>query len=339
MRYRTGLRLVAVLAAPLALGGCADGAMLLAPKELRSPMYTAVSPSAASSRKILDAAPVCCESLSALRFEPLDPSGTQFYKIDAQSQAFRFATGKSLVQGLAIPDDLEQATIDLDAVAGATVFVPTVLILDRDFKVTRAIDSSSFRYVPAGFTEPQRLQGRIQLDRRKGRKQAKEKYVLVLTTDRDLQGSTKMIGETRLFARARGIDDPHLPDPIAEHSATGVIRVRVGDLEAGKRSKSAYSRQQKSGSCYLIAAEGAEPAKQKIKPSSTKPQQSEPGKPPTSETASPAMAPETEAVYASMIEESVASGDMDRAWRLVQEAERSGSKNARMTFLKTVVQQ
>jgi maltose operon protein len=37
-----------------------------------------------------------------------------------------------------------------------------------------------------------------------------------------------------------------------------------------------------------------------------------------------------------MIRDAVASGNMDRAWRLVQEAERAGSTSARQTFLEAV---
>jgi maltose operon protein len=50
------------------------------------------------------------------------------------------------------------------------------------------------------------------------------------------------------------------------------------------------------------------------------------------------MLSETQAIYDRMIRESVASGDMDRAWRLVQEAERAGSTSARQTFLDAVAQ-
>jgi maltose operon protein len=45
---------------------------------------------------------------------------------------------------------------------------------------------------------------------------------------------------------------------------------------------------------------------------------------------------ETQAMYDSMIRDAVASGNMDRAWRLVQEAERAGSTTARQTFLQAV---
>jgi maltose operon protein len=45
---------------------------------------------------------------------------------------------------------------------------------------------------------------------------------------------------------------------------------------------------------------------------------------------------ETQVMYDGMIRDAVATGQMDRAWRLVQEAERAGSTTARQTFLKAV---
>jgi maltose operon periplasmic protein len=333
--------LLAVLVfALLTLGGCAGsggGGMWLSPMEPHSPMYTAVSPSAAASREILNAARVCCDSLSGLRYAPLNTKGAQFYEIDAQSQAFEFSTGKSLVQGIAIPDDLERATIDLDAVAGATVFVPTVLILDRDFKVSRAIDSSNFVYTPAGFMEPQRLHGRIHLNRTQGSELAGEKYLVVFTTDKDLRGSTKMISEARLYARSRGLVDPRLPNPVAEHAATGVFRTRVGDLETQTRSTTNYTSQQQGASRYVTPSGSAAapvPVAPKPKPSPAR----KAAKPAVAAPAAGAqpMLSETQAIYDGMIKDSVASGDMDRAWRLVQEAERAGSTTARQTFLDAV---
>ena len=328
----------------LTLGGCAGsgGGIWLSPMEPRSPMYTAVSPSAAASLEILKAAPICCDSFSGLRFTPLDTEGSQFFEIGAKSQAFQFSTGKSLVQGIAIPDDLERATIDLDAVAGPTVFVPTVLILDRDFRVSRAIDSKSFRYTPAGFMEPQRLHGRIHLNRSPGSEMAGEKFLVVFTTDKDLRGSTTMISEARLYARSRGLVDPRLPNPVAEHAATGVFRVRVGDLETAAKSTTNYVKQQKSAIRYVAPAGTAAAPAPAAPPTASRP--ASPGaRGKKSSGAAPAasaqpMLSETQAIYDRMIRESVASGDMDRAWRLVQEAERAGSASARQTFLDAVAQ-
>jgi maltose operon periplasmic protein len=325
------------------LAGCAGTAQdtWLSPMESRSPMYTAVSPSAAESRAVLDAAPICCDSLAQLRFTPLDVTGTRFHEIDASSQAFDFASGKSLLQAFEIPDKLERATLTFDAIARATVFVPTVLVLNRDFKVSRAIESGNFKYTPGGFMEPQRLRGRVYLDRRPGGPLADEKYLVVFTTDRDLRGATRMISEARLYARARGLADPGLPDPLVAHAATGVFRLAVGDLETSARATRDYVRQQRRAKRYVAApaaapvAAGTAPAQ----PVATKP--ATPVRPPSSRVVRqprpPApMLPETQAMYDRMIEESVSAGDMDRAWRLVQEAERAGSTSARVTFVSAV---
>jgi maltose operon protein len=45
---------------------------------------------------------------------------------------------------------------------------------------------------------------------------------------------------------------------------------------------------------------------------------------------------ETQAMYDKLIRDAVRSGEMDRAWRLVQEAERAGSSSARKTFTQAV---
>jgi maltose operon protein len=50
------------------------------------------------------------------------------------------------------------------------------------------------------------------------------------------------------------------------------------------------------------------------------------------------MLSETQAMYDQMIRDAVRDGQMDRAWRLVQEAERAGSTTARDTFVKSVEQ-
>jgi maltose operon protein len=316
------------------LAGCAGSGnnAWFAPMASSSPMYTAVSPSAAASLAILNAAPVCCDALSGLRFVPLDTKNTQFYIVDAKSQAFVFSTGKSLVQSFVIPDELERATLTIEAIAGATVFVPTVLTLDRDFHISRAIDSSNFTYTPAGFMEPQRLKGKVYLDRRQGGALAAEKYLVIFTTDKDLRGATRMLSEARLYARAHGLADPGLPDPVAQHAATGVFRMGVGDLETAAASTTRYVTQQQGASRYVAppSVAAATPPGHTARPAAKA----------APRTAKPAanlpMLSETQGLYDRMIRDSVTNGDMDRAWRLVQEAERAGSTTARQTFVTAV---
>jgi maltose operon periplasmic protein len=344
---QAGLRLALTVAAGLAIAACAspgsDGgdskSSWMDPMRSGSLVYTGVSPSAAESRSTLAAARVCCDSLSELRFEPLDLKASKLFSVDSSAQAFAFNSGKSFVRAFSIPDELERATVTLEAVAGATVFVPTVLLLDRDFQVTRAIDSDTFEYTPAGFMEPQRLRGQFLLDRRRGSDLAQEKYLVVFTTDKDLRGSTQMVSEARLYARVRGLADPRLPDPVAEHAATGVFRITVGNVETGARAPAGSAGRRDDADRYVA---GAGAAAAKTTPTRTQ-AEPVPPTPPKAQTRSTTPGPgsepmlrETQAMYDTMIRDAVASGNMDRAWRLVQEAERAGSTTARQTFLQAV---
>jgi len=297
-----------------------------------------VSPSAAESRSVLNSAPICCDTLAELRFESLDVEKARFFPVNSSSQAFDFTTGKSLVRAFRLPDSLERATVTLSAVAGATVFVPTVLILDEDFRVSRSIDSSNFVYTPAGFMEPQRLRGRFHFDRRRGGELANERYFIVFTTDADLRGSTQMISEARLYARSRGLADPGLPDPVAQHAATGVFRLAFGELETSSRSETQYVEERREAERY-VAPSAAVP---KAKPAPTPRSAPKPAPTPAPDTrgskpvADMPMLNETQAMYDKLIRDAVRSGEMDRAWRLVQEAERAGSTTARSTFTQAV---
>lgn len=321
-----------LLGGPL-LAGCSSA--LLDPMESKSPIYTGVSKSAEASQQALQDARVCCTRLDEIRVKPLVTDKTEYYRFDTNSPAFQFATGKSFFQAFEIPDHLYRATLTVTAIADATVFVPTVLILDENFRASRAIGSDQFHYVPAGFLEPQRLLGKFTIDRRDGGDLSREKYVLVFTTDADLQGSTPMISEAKLYARVRGVVDPGLPDPVAKHAATGVIRISVSDLETSDKTTRRYVSEQDSARRYVepvaTTPRGTETAPVPT-PSPLAPSKPAPGQ------GQPPMLSETQALYDRMIREAVANGDMDRAWRLVGEAERAGSSSARRTFVEAVEQ-
>ena len=330
---RMTLFLFVILIGGLTASGCSSmsSGSWLDPMEARSPIYTGVAASASESLQELRSARICCSSLDQIPVQPLDTKTTKFYEINRSSPAYLFATGKSFFNAFELPANLDRATITLEAVAGATLFVPTVLILDERFAVSRAIASDQFEYTPAGFMEPQRLKGKLSIDRRYGSDIAREKYLLVFTTSDDLRGSTKMISEARLYARSRGLADPGLPDPVAKHAATGVIRISTSDLETSIKTNQGYVKGQQSARRYVEPVAAA-PAPKKRTPAPV---------PVAAKKQAPsggqqAMLTETRQMYDRMIRESVTSGDMDRAWRLVQEAERAGSTSARNTFVEAV---
>ena len=311
--------------------GSGSSGSWLGTMEAKSPVYTGVPDGAGPGMSALRSARVCCSALDQIRFEELDPKKTRYFEIGASSPAYPFATGKSFFQAFKIPDNLDRATIRIEAIAGGTVFVPTVLVLDSRFRVTRAIDSDYFRYTPAGFLEPQRLKGSFQIDRGRQGNLVDESFFLVFTTTKDLAGQTQMISEAALYAKARGLADPGLPDPVAQHAATGVIRVSTRDLEVSQRSTKRYVSEQQSARRYVEPSESATPTRSKAPPPA--PAAAAPRAP-----ASPGqgMLKDTQQIYDRMIREAVTSGDMDRAWRLVQEAERAGSSSARSTFVQAV---
>ena len=322
-----------ILFGSLAISGCSSSgsSSWLAPMESSSPIYTGVAENAAESLQALQSAKVCCDRLDQIRYQPLETNKTRYYEFNAQSPAFEFATGKSFVQAFEIPANLDRATITIDAIAGKTVFVPTVLILNDRFQATRAVDSSRFRYTPASFMEPQRLTGDFYIDRTRSGSLAKDRYFLVFTTDRDLDGSTQMISELRLYRRAHALADPATPNPVAQHAASGVIRLKTSDLELASRPAGSYVSEQDSARRYV------EPVATIPQGKETAPAPLAPSKPAPGQGQQP-MLSETQALYDRMIREAVANGDMDRAWRLVGEAERAGSSSARRTFVEAVEQ-
>ena len=140
-----------------------------------------------------------------------------------------------------------------------------------------------------------------------------------------------MISEARLYARSRGLADPGLPDPVAEHAATGVIRISTSDLETSAKATKNYVSEQRSAQQYVAPVAAAPiPAKKAPAPAPAARTKAAPS------GGQQAMLKETQQMYDRMIRESVSSGDMDRAWRLVQEAERAGSPSARRTFVDAV---
>ena len=170
--------------------------------------------------------------------------------------------------------------------------------------------------------EPQRLTGDFSIDLTHSGEGTKDRYFLVFTTDKDLTGSTRMISELRLYNRARGLADPATPDPVAQHAASGVIRIGTRNLELSYRPAGSYVSEQDNAHRY-------------IEPSTVMPRDAETVPEPV-QASTPAMLSETQALYDRMIREAVANGDMNRAWRLVEEAERAGSSSARRALVEAV---
>lgn len=52
-------------------------------------------------------------------------------------------------------------------------------------------------------------------------------YVLVFTTDKDLQQTTTLLDPAKAYAKGVGNAIPDIPDPIARHTTDGLLKLKV----------------------------------------------------------------------------------------------------------------
>jgi maltose operon protein len=57
-------------------------------------------------------------------------------------------------------------------------------------------------------------------------------YVLVFTTEKDLQQTTKLIDPAKAYAKGTGNSVPDIPDPLARHVTDGLLKLKVSTNNA-----------------------------------------------------------------------------------------------------------
>ncbi len=69
-----------------------------------------------------------------------------------------------------------------------------------------------------------RLEGTMKLTPALGQQKL---YLLVFTTQKDLQQTTQMVDPAKAYAKGNGNAVPDIPDPIARHGVTGSLAVKA----------------------------------------------------------------------------------------------------------------
>ncbi|MDR4410371.1 maltose operon protein MalM, partial [Bacillus anthracis] len=124
---------------------------------------------------------------------------------------------------------------------------------------------------------------------------------------------------TTAFAKGAGTTTPYIPNPGAPHALDGVGKLKV---------KTSTSSSVLVG--LFFGASGTGPgtvgntAAPVAAPAPVAPKKSEP------------MLNDTESYFNKAIKDAVAKGDVDKALKLLDEAERLGSTSARSTFISSV---
>jgi maltose operon protein len=181
-------------------------------------------------------APVCCASYSEFSYEALSIPDEKKFQLDEASPAFDFPTGKSYFKAFRLPPFQAPYTIDIrsyvmgDNWKSAYIFRPALMFLDEDFAVTRMEDDGGFRYLTAGLFETSGLRKMLQATISVTDENARDRYMIVLTTD-------GLLGETTagsspavipfIFPGVVGVlpvgsQEIHVP-----HSPAGKLKVTV----------------------------------------------------------------------------------------------------------------
>ncbi|MFU2315854.1 maltose operon protein MalM [Rahnella sp. PCH160] len=263
---------------------------------------------------------ISSQTLRNLSWTPLVPPVTQDVTLGTSSVQINQGEIQGAVGAFALPADRGSLEITLTSIAtGKTLYAPNVLVLDEQMRPAAFYPSSYFPYQKPGIVSSDRLEGTLKLTPALGQKQI---YLLVYTTRQDLAGTTQMTNPAKAFAAGVGNAVPDIPDPIARHTPTGTLSIKVtaeqrtGNVMIGQifpSSAPAAATPVVVGNTQPAAAPAATPAK--------------PNEP---------MLSDSESYFNDAIKKAVKAGDVDKALKLLDEAERLGSKTARKTFIESV---
>lgn len=305
--------------------GCASLEATVAPTK----SYKGVLDSRDSALTALNAASSCCTSLHTLSYAPLPADQATVVGIDGSSQVFTFPEGKSYLAAFKLPSNTGDLKITVSGLIDKTLFNPTVLLLDSQFRETRKIGADIIRYQPAYMLDGDRVEGVFTLDRSQVGNPNNETYLIVYTTEQTLQQSTQIMSASKLMAKSHAVQDYGAKDPLIPHSPWGVVKLDVEDMSATKSGDNFYKP------AYQDTLDANKPV---VDPTPNKlvvPVVAVATD--TAISAKPlAMLTETEAFYNSQIEKAVKAGDIDKAMQLVNEAERAGSTKAKSVFIDAV---
>lgn len=257
-------------------------------------------------------------TLQQLPWQPLVPPVTQDVKLTTSSPQISQGSVDGAVGAFALPADRGSLEITLSSlVTDNKLFAPSVLVLDEQMRPAAYYPASYFTYEKAGIMVSDRLQGIMKLTPALGQKQI---YLLVYTTRDELAKSTTLLAPAKAYAMGVGNAVPNIPDPVARHTPTGDLKIKVvaeqamGNIMIGLTQPAPTTAPVVVGNTTPVATSQA--------PAPVKP-------------AVPVLN-ETENYFNRAIKDAVKAGDVDKALKLLNEAESLGSTTARETFIGSV---
>ena len=263
--------------------------------------------------------------LQQLTWTPVDQSKVQSTQIAVGGQTLNVPGITGKVVAYSVPANIGELTLTLTSEVNkqTNVFAPNVLILDQNMTPSAYFPSSYFTYRAPGVMSADRLEGEMRLTPALGQQKL---YVLVFTTEKDLQQTTTLLDPAKAYAKGTGNAVPDIPDPVAKHTTDGLVKLKV---------KTNSSSSVLVGPLFGSSGPAPVTVGNTAAPAYAAPVAAPVAAPAPAAKAEP-MLNDTESYFNNGIKQAVAKGDIDKALKLMNEAERLGSKSARSTFIGAV---
>ncbi|HDG1671537.1 maltose operon protein MalM [Kluyvera cryocrescens] len=263
--------------------------------------------------------------LQQLTWTPVDQSKVQSTQIAVGGQTLNVPGITGKVVAYSVPANIGELTLTLTSEVNkqTNVFAPNVLILDQNMTPSAYFPSSYFTYQAPGVMSADRLEGEMRLTPALGQQKL---YVLVFTTEKDLQQTTTLLDPAKAYAKGTGNAVPDIPDPVAKHTTDGLVKLKV---------KTNSSSSVLVGPLFGSSGPAPVTVGNTAAPAYAAPVAAPVAAPAPAAKAEP-MLNDTESYFNNGIKQAVAKGDIDKALKLMNEAERLGSKSARSTFIGAV---
>lgn len=266
----------------------------------------------------LSAAPaIPTARLQHLSWQPADTSRALTTTLSQSGSTLDVRGITGSVVGYSLPANQGELTVTLSSeVVNNQVFAPNVLVLDENLQPAAWFPSRFFTYQQPGVMSADRLEGVMKLTPALGQQKI---YLLVFTTPQDLTQTTTLLDPAKAYAKGTGNAVPDIPDPIARHAPDGRIKLKVstssassilvGPLFGSSRPAPVTVGNTQSATAVSHPAPAAKPAP---------------------------LEKDTEHYFNQSIRQAVDQGNIDKALKLLNEAERLGSTSARNTFISSV---
>lgn len=262
---------------------------------------------------------ISAATLQSLPWQPLQPPVSQEVKLDAVSPQLNQGDIQGAIAAYTLPADRGSLEVTLSSLAkNNSLYAPSVLVLDEHLRPAVYYPSSYFPYQPPGAMSSDRLEGTLKLTPALGQKQI---YLLVYTTRQDLAKTTQLTNPAKAYAQGVGNAVPDIPDPIAGHATTGTLKLKV-------------TAEQGTGNVMIGMLQPAPTVAPVVVGSTAPAAVTAPA--PTPEKPAEPMLNDTESYFNKGIKQAVKAGDIDKALKLMNEAEKLGSTTARKTFISSV---